>query len=198
MLKDFTDESTQLVLETPSGLPENIRHALNVLSSLGVKDDAMLMAVVGDTISVDPNHICRMVQKGLLSEVPGILHDKIAFAGTELHIPMGGDEAHSFPPCEVIVSLHDNAMTANYFDKEAKQYQYVNAHAVYPSQVLSYISVVAERGGADKRTGALTHLFIVLFGIGMNCYARQTPLKSKSLFAPIAEALAAARVEEGE
>lgn len=176
MISDFTDTSTQLVVETPSGLPENIRHTLNVLSSLGVKDDAMFLALVNDCINADPLHLCRMVQKGFLNDHPDIHADRIVFSGTELHIPFGEGE---LPPREVVISLRDNATLATYFDHEADQYVYIADKPIFDFQILSHLNLGADTEGPD-RAQALAGLINGLQEVAQLCYINQSALEIDS------------------
>lgn len=173
MLSDYDDTSTELVLETPSGLPENVRHALNVLSVLKIKDDAMFMALINDCLNADPLHLCRMAQKGLFNDIPEIQTQKMAFSGTELHIPFGAEE---LPRREVVISLRDNAIIGVYFDNEADQFQYISTVPIFDVQILSYLT---SRGGDDgvKRSEALVDLINGLQTLAGLCYIAQSALE---------------------
>lgn len=176
MIDNFDDNSTQMTVETPSGLPENIRHTLNVLSTLGVKDDAMFLSLINDCLNADPLHICRMVQKGLLQNHPEVHSDRIAFSGTELHIPFGEGD---MPPREVVVSLRDNAILSTYFDSEADQYVYIAQQPLFDFQILTHL----DAEGGDKgpaRAKALVDLINGLQELAQMCYINQSALELES------------------
>lgn len=177
MISEFDDTSTELVVETPSGLPENVRHAMNVLSLLGVRDDSMFLALVNDCIQADPLHLCRMVKSGLVSSIDGVQNDRIAFSGTELHIPFGTPDP--LPPREVIISLRDNATIASYFDKEDDQYQYIASRPIFDHQILSYLDEIDEDDGS-KRTQGVVDLIDGLQHLAQMCYINQSPLETEN------------------
>lgn len=183
MIADFDDTSTQLVVETPSGLPENVRHAMNVLSSLGLKDDAMFLALVNDCITADPLHICRMVRKGLLSNHPEVREDRIVFSGTELHIPFG-DDGEEIPNREVVISLDDNAMLSTFYDKEQDLYQYIAGRPLFDFQTLTYLDHAAE-DDPDDRVKALYDLINGLQELAHLCYIDQSALEDVDNLLPV-------------
>ena len=182
MISDYDDTSESLTLDIPSGLPENFQHVLNVLEILGVKDDAMLVALINDCLKADPMHVCRMVQKGLLSGVTRFHENRIAFSGTVLHIPGGRGEG-PLPPAEVLVSLKDNAVIITYYDKEDEQYTYGSDEPIFPEQVLDVVQNGPETGPENLR-----NLLLGLLSVAEKCYRDQSQIGGeKSLLKMSAE-----------
>lgn len=185
-IKEYDNTSRKMVIDTPSGAPENVRHALNVLSVLGIRDDAMFMALVNDCLQADPLHLCRMVQDGVLSDMPEIRNERIAFSGTELHVPFGEGE---LPPREVIISLRDNALIASYFDKEDEQYHYIANRPVFDFQILQYMDQ-ASKEDADLRIAAFLDLIGGLQQLADLCYVEQSSLtETESLWEEVMSAI---------
>ena len=174
-LKKYHDKSSSLTLATPSGLPSNVKHAVNILKALGVCDDAMFLTLIDDCITADKLHLCRMVQQGAFSDLAGIRPDRIAFSGTDLHIPFDPAPSEILPPCEIVINLASSSVSGLYYDRAREHYMDVAAEPLYAQQILSAVSARADSGTEDSLT-ALKDMFRRLRDVAYKCYTAQSPL----------------------
>lgn len=181
MISEFSDASESLTIETPSGLPDTLRHALNVLGVLGVRDDAMFLALLGECVSADPIHLCRMAKDGVFNQLDGILTDRIAFSGTDLHIPFTSNQGAPLPEVEIIINLATNSTSAWFYAEKAEQYVSVAPEPVGPDEMLEQVNRRADEGGKAERLAALNAVFCVLRDTALLCYDNQSPLETQRI-----------------
>lgn len=179
-VKDYDDRSTRLVLDTPSGLPENIRHALNVLGALGIKDDATFLALVNDTLMADPLHLCRMVRKGSLRDVPGLNLKKAMILGSAMHIP-SGDYTGSLPNHTVVISLTSNNISVVYLDTKTSLHPGVGLGQIWNHELMELIKECADSNDANGHLRAIERILAELSAMATSCFTAQKNLIKYSL-----------------
>lgn len=85
-ITQWSTGSPALNIDTPEGLPGEIRSVFRRLQSFGLLDDAFFLRLIANTISLDPMHLCATIQGGHLNDLTGLDTSTLRFIGTTLTI----------------------------------------------------------------------------------------------------------------
>ena len=166
MIRDFTDTSTELVVDTPSGLPSNLRHALNVLAALGLKEDSVFLALLDACVSVDPLHIARMARAGALQPYWAEPFS-VNLCGTELHLSPERRTDQDLPAYEVVVCLATNDARGVYFHRGQGHY----LEAGVPFNAREAMGALAEVPPGKERLERLAAMLRAVWDAARSAYA---------------------------
>lgn len=172
-IRDWVHDDAQMIIDTPHGIPGELRSVHRTLKKLDILDDAMFLRVLADAIRIDPISLCVTIAQGNLNGVPGLRSDELSFVGTTMFIEIDDDDFDG----AIGVGLIDNSLFVVSYEKEGNDKIDVNqwsADVLLAPDILNYLL-------DDNPEVRLSRLRALFADIASTACAAQEPFSLQAL-----------------